>query len=344
MILRRFPRGMRPAATGSSRSRRARRTAVSGSASSASAISGNRGATSRWSVTARTYRPVPPTRTADAPRRSTSSRASQTSSVKRVDRELLARIGHVDQVVGHCGPFRRRRLGGADVHPPIDLHRIAADDLDRTSIPDAAGRQLHGERRLSRSRTAHDDQMPARRSSIRRRPGRRILHAPPHRRPAERPAPTSRGAGRRRSPGAVRSRLRDRSRREPSDGRGRCCRCRRGAARPPGRCRWRCWSPPPPGPGRGPRPRHPTSRRSRGPARGDSGGSPGSRRRWSRRGRSVRPGPARREGWRRSRSGLMWRYDGSRSPLLDPGAADELLRPDDHVVRRHCDVRSARFR
>ena len=35
----------------------------------------------------------------------------------------------VEQVVRHSLPFCRCDLGGADVHPPIDLHGVGVDDL-----------------------------------------------------------------------------------------------------------------------------------------------------------------------------------------------------------------------
>ena len=43
--------------------------------------------------------------------------------------EVLAGIGHVDHVVRHLLPPLGRRLRGADVHPPVDLHRVERDNL-----------------------------------------------------------------------------------------------------------------------------------------------------------------------------------------------------------------------
>ena len=41
----------------------------------------------------------------------------------------LGRGDDVDEVVWHPAPFGRPRLGGADVEPPVDRHRVDADDL-----------------------------------------------------------------------------------------------------------------------------------------------------------------------------------------------------------------------
>ena len=43
--------------------------------------------------------------------------------------EGFVRFDHVDHVVGGCGLFRGRRLGRADIHLAIDLHRIGPDDF-----------------------------------------------------------------------------------------------------------------------------------------------------------------------------------------------------------------------
>lgn len=51
------------------------------------------------------------------------------------DREVpleIVRIRDVEQVVGHRAPFGRRRLGGADVEPPVDLHAVGGDALAET--------------------------------------------------------------------------------------------------------------------------------------------------------------------------------------------------------------------
>ncbi len=66
------------------------------------------------------------------------------------DRELGARIDEVDQVVTDLGLLGERRLGGADVHAAVDLHRVDRDDLDADAC--AGGRHRH--RRLARRRGA----------------------------------------------------------------------------------------------------------------------------------------------------------------------------------------------
>ena len=67
-------------------------------------------------------------------------------------REVLVGIDEVDQVVGNLGPLGRRRLGRADVHPPVHLHRVDRDDLHVGPAPG----QCHGQRRLPRRGGAHE--------------------------------------------------------------------------------------------------------------------------------------------------------------------------------------------
>jgi hypothetical protein len=43
--------------------------------------------------------------------------------------EGLVRVHDIDQVVRHGRPLGRGRLGRADVHAPVDLHRVCADHL-----------------------------------------------------------------------------------------------------------------------------------------------------------------------------------------------------------------------
>ena len=45
-------------------------------------------------------------------------------------REASRRVGQVEQVVRHLGLLRRRRLGRADVHAPVHLHRVDRHELD----------------------------------------------------------------------------------------------------------------------------------------------------------------------------------------------------------------------
>ena len=51
--------------------------------------------------------------------------------------------------MGHRRPFRGRRLGGADVHAAIHLHRVDGDDLDVAALDGErqSGGRLPGRRR-----------------------------------------------------------------------------------------------------------------------------------------------------------------------------------------------------
>ena len=80
----------------------------------------------RSSTTARKYRPDPPTSSAPAPRRRDPAIASRASRWNARDRERLGRLRHVDQVMRHPLPLLGRRLGRADVHPPV--HRLESTD------------------------------------------------------------------------------------------------------------------------------------------------------------------------------------------------------------------------
>ena len=42
---------------------------------------------------------------------------------------VLLRVGHVDHVVGDAQGLRWGGLGGADVHPPVDLHGVGGHHL-----------------------------------------------------------------------------------------------------------------------------------------------------------------------------------------------------------------------
>ena len=61
------------------------------------------------------------------------------------DREVLGRIGQVQQVVGHLRLLLRGRLGRPDVHSPVHLHRVDRHELDVAEPP----RHLEGEGRLA---------------------------------------------------------------------------------------------------------------------------------------------------------------------------------------------------
>ena len=126
------------------------------------------------------------------------------------DGELLVRLDQVDQVVGHLGPGHGVGLGGGDVHPPVDRHRVDREDLDAADGP---GGRL-GQRRLPRGGGAHQGHGGSgpvgahRRAVSRRRPGSgygggapavtrtrlagEVVRAPPPPRPPRR---TSRATG-----------------------------------------------------------------------------------------------------------------------------------------------------
>ena len=64
------------------------------------------------------------------------------------------RLGSRVAVVGDLGPFCGCRLGGADIHAPVDLHRVDRDDLSTGSRPRQRQRQL----RLAGGRRTDDHQ------------------------------------------------------------------------------------------------------------------------------------------------------------------------------------------
>ena len=74
------------------------------------------------------------------------------------DREVVAGIDEVEAVVADRRPLGRRRLGGADVHPPVHLHRVDGDDL---GAGDRAGGGHRHVRLARRGRAEHDDRRPA---------------------------------------------------------------------------------------------------------------------------------------------------------------------------------------
>jgi hypothetical protein len=63
------------------------------------------------------------------------------------DGRRLGHVQHVEQVVGDAAAFRFGGLGGADVHAPVELHRVGVDDL----AAERAG-QVHGQRGLAGGR------------------------------------------------------------------------------------------------------------------------------------------------------------------------------------------------
>jgi hypothetical protein len=67
-------------------------------------------------------------------------------------RPVLPRVEQVDEVVRHLRLLGTRRLGGADVHPPVHLHRV-----DRHQLPGrVAPGQVQGEGGLPRCRRADE--------------------------------------------------------------------------------------------------------------------------------------------------------------------------------------------
>ena len=58
-------------------------------------------------------------------------------------------VGHIQHVVRHKRLLLRRGLGGSDVHPPVDLHGVHADDF----APKAPG-QFQGQIALPAGRRA----------------------------------------------------------------------------------------------------------------------------------------------------------------------------------------------
>ena len=55
------------------------------------------------------------------------------------DGELLLRLGQVDEVVADPTSCRRIRLGGADVHAPVDLHRVHRHDVGAGRLGEGEG-------------------------------------------------------------------------------------------------------------------------------------------------------------------------------------------------------------
>ncbi len=53
---------------------------------------------------------------------------------KAGDVPILTRVSHIDEVMSDARPLGHRRLGGTDVHPAVDLHRVSRHDLDVTQF------------------------------------------------------------------------------------------------------------------------------------------------------------------------------------------------------------------
>ena len=57
-------------------------------------------------------------------------------SLESRDRDVFRWLEHIEEVVAHPRPEIAVRLGGADVHAAIDLHRVDGDDLGAESLGD----------------------------------------------------------------------------------------------------------------------------------------------------------------------------------------------------------------
>ena len=152
---RRFDGSILAAATGSTAAKRRCNPIVSPSASSAARIDSYCGGISSRSTIERRYKPVPPTSNATRPQ-ALRNHSPLTGSKEVCDRgacvALIQRqrvvdgwFRDVDHVMAHSLLFERRRLGRADVHAPIHLHRIDGHDLD---ISDRL-RHCHRDRRFA---------------------------------------------------------------------------------------------------------------------------------------------------------------------------------------------------
>ncbi len=73
------------------------------------------------------------------------------------DRGGLGHVEHVEQVVRHALPLGLGHLGGADVHPPVQLHGVGVDHLAA-----AAQGQPHRQVGLSGGGGADDRDRPGR--------------------------------------------------------------------------------------------------------------------------------------------------------------------------------------
>ena len=115
---------------------------VSSSASSSARTSGNRPGMSRSSTTARRYSAGAADEEGRAARGPRCRRARRRGRPGTRRRRSPRGIDEVEQVVADLGPLGRGRLGGADVHAPVDLHRVDGDDLAsrRVGRRRAAGR------------------------------------------------------------------------------------------------------------------------------------------------------------------------------------------------------------
>ena len=97
-----------------------RRPRASSSARTAGSSPGN----SRSSTTARKYSPDPPTSSGRRALARTIVGRPPGGLLEASDRERLAGLGEVEQVVRHRRRCSSRGLRGADVHAPVDEHRV----------------------------------------------------------------------------------------------------------------------------------------------------------------------------------------------------------------------------
>ena len=121
--------------------------------------------------------PRPPTTTRAPPAASIAARSARACALVRRDRGVLLHLEHVELVVGHAPALGGGELGGADVHPAVELHRVGVDHL-------AAERQRERERRARTCRWRSDRRprplmrRPARRRAARRAPGGHEARSP----------------------------------------------------------------------------------------------------------------------------------------------------------------------
>ena len=122
--------------------------------SSSARTCGQRPGTSIGSVTLRRYRPVPATKHGTVVARTNLVECLPSGDGVIGDGELVGRVDEVEAVMPHRSLIVDRRLGRADVHPPVDLHRV---DGDKFGIGMQTG-QRHRHVTLARRCRPEDDE------------------------------------------------------------------------------------------------------------------------------------------------------------------------------------------